>query len=338
MLSTLVAAFVLGPVPISCAPPAPFRPRAQATAELDPEELERLIEGLAAKVEELYVFPDVASAIGAKLRERLFEGAYEGIGLEALAVRLTTDLRSVNSDKHLGVSVIRPRTADEPVPAARQEDHLAEARRSNFGFQKVEILEGNVGYLELNAFVPLELGRDTAAGAMAFLANVDALVIDLRRNGGGDPSMIQFLASYFFAERTHLNSFEWRGKEGLEEFWTFEDVPGKRLLDVPIFVLTSPYTFSAAEEFTYNLRNLGRATIVGATTGGGAHPGGTHDVAGLLRVFIPQGRAINPITKTNWEGTGVEPHVKVPAEQALDAAKREASRAIAERRSRTAGG
>jgi C-terminal processing protease CtpA/Prc len=173
---------------------------------------------------------------------------------------------------------------------------------------------------------------------MAFLANVDALVVDLRRNGGGDPSMIQFLPSYFFAERTHLNSFEWRGREGLEEFWTFEDVPGKRLVDVPIFVLTSSSTFSAAEEFTYNLKNLERATIVGATTGGGAHPGDSHAIAGLLSVFIPQGRAINPITKTNWEGTGVEPHLEVPAEQALDAARREAARVISERRARTAGG
>jgi hypothetical protein len=312
---------------------------ARAEAELAPERLEQVVEALAKAIEQRYVFPDVAHEIAERLRERLFDGAYEGITLETLAMRLTNDLRAVNSDKHLHVSLVPPRSAEAaPDPAQSEQEYRADLRRRNYGFRKIEILEGNVGYLELDGFIPIEHGRETAAGAMAFLANVDALVIDLRQNGGGEPSMIQFLSSYFFAAPTHLNSFEWRGRLGTEETWTLAEVPGKRLLDVPLFVLTSSTTFSAAEEFTYNLRNLERATIVGETTGGGAHPGGTHEIAGLLRVFIPQGRAINPITKTNWEGTGVEPHVKVPAEQALDAAKREAARAIAERDARTADG
>ncbi len=332
MLSSLV--LVLASIP--SAPTAPLMQKEQATGELPPEKLEGLIEALAKEIERSYVFPDVAHEIGARLRERLYAGAYEGISLETLAGRLTTDLRSVNSDKHLRVSPVGPRSVEQPPDHAQREQELAEARRSNYGFQKVEILDDNVGYLDLRGFLPLEVARDTAAGAMGFLGNVDALIIDLRANGGGEPSMIQFLCSYFFAERTHLNDFEWRGKEGLEEYWTFPEVPGKRLLDVPIFVLTSSYTFSAAEELTYNLRNLERAMIVGETTGGGAHPGDTHDVAGLVRVFIPQGRAINPITKTNWEGVGVEPHVKVPAEQALDTARREAIKAIAERRDKAA--
>jgi hypothetical protein len=335
----MLSAFLLLLASIPCAPAAPIAQREQAMVELEPEKLEGLVEALATKIEDLYVFPDVAHQIGAKLRERLYAGAYEGVGLETLTVRLTTDLRSVNNDKHLGVSPLRPRQQERaPDPAQQDREFRAEMRRSNYGFQKVEILDGNIGYLELSGFASLELGRDTAAGAMAFLANVDALIFDLRRNGGGDPTMIQFLTTYLLAERTHLNSFEWRGRDGLEEFWTFDEVPGKRLVDVPVFVLTSSSTFSAAEEFTYNLRNLERATIVGATTGGGAHPGGGHEIAGLIGVFIPQGRAINPITKTNWEGVGVEPHVKVPAEQALDAAKREAARAIAERRKPPAAG
>jgi hypothetical protein len=333
----MLTAFVLALASIPCAPTAPLPQKEQATGELPPEKLEGLIEALAKEIEEHYVFPDVAHQIGAKLRERLYAGAYEGVSLDTLAGRLTVDLRSVNSDKHLGVSPARPRSVEPPPdPAQQEQEFRAEARRSNYGFQKVEILDDNVGYLDLRGFLPLEVARETAAGAMGFLGNVDALIIDLRRNGGGEPSMIQFLCSYFFGERTHLNDFEWRGKPGLEEYWTFDDVPGKRLLDVPIFVLTSSSTFSAAEEFTYDLRNLERATIVGETTGGGAHPGDTHDVAGLIHVFIPQGRAINPITKTNWEGTGVEPHVKVPAEQALDTARREAKKAIAERRDKAA--
>ena len=163
---------------------------------------------------------------------------------------------------------------------------------------------------------------------MGFLANVDALIIDLRQNGGGSPSMIQLLSSYFFEEPTHLNSFERRGQEQIDQFWTLPHVPGKKLLDVPLFVLTSPSTFSAAEEFTYNMKNLGRATIIGQTTGGGAHPGGTHAVGGLISVFVPDGRAINPITGTNWEGTGIAPHVPVQGTGALDEARRLARKAI----------
>jgi len=307
------------------------------TTELAPERLEALIEALAKAIEERYVFPDVGHAIAEKLRERMFDGAYEGVPLETVAVRLTVDLRSVNNDRHLSVSVLPPRKAEaDPDPARLEQQYKDDLRRRNNGFRKVEILDGNIGYLELTGFIPLEHGRETAAGAMAFLANVDALIVDLRQNGGGDPSMIQFLTTYLLAEKTHLNSFEWRGQDGIEESWTLDEVPGKRLIDVPVFVLTSPRTFSAAEEFTYNLKNLQRATIVGETTGGGAHPGGTHEIGGLLHVFIPQGRAINPITKTNWEGTGIEPHVKVPAEQALDTARREAKRAIEERQSRAA--
>ncbi|NOT30757.1 MAG: S41 family peptidase [Planctomycetes bacterium] len=335
----MLSAFVLAS--IHCVPNAPIRLLQQSTDELAPEKLEGLIGSLAKEVEQRYVFADIALELGAKLRERLYAGAYEGISIETLASRLTTDLHSVHPDKHLHVVPSPPRSETEPLDpplelAAQERASLAEARRANFGFQKVEILDGNVGYLELRGFVPLAFGRDTAAAAMGFLANVDALIVDLRQNGGGEPSMIQFLSTYFFAEPTHLNSFEWRGREGLEEFWTLPEVPGKRLVEVPIFVLTSRSTFSAAEEFTYNLRNLERATIVGETTGGGAHPGETHEIAGLLTIFIPQGRAINPITKTNWEGVGVEPHVKVAAEKALETARREAARVLAERRSKTA--
>ena len=335
MLSSLSLLATLLP----CTFPPSSRLQDPSQEELAPERLEALIDALAKEIEEDYVFPDVAQEIGARLHERLYAGAYEGITLGTLAVRITEDLRSVNGDRHLGAEPLMRRDGEAaPDPARLEREFAEEARRTNFGFEKVEVLDGNVGYLELRGFAPLAPARDTAAGAMAFLANVDALIIDLRRNGGGGPEMIQFLCSYFFAEPTHLNSFEWRGREGLEEFWTFADVPGKRLLDVPLFVLTGPATFSAAEEFAYDLRNLGRATLVGETTGGGAHPGEMHEIGGLLSVFIPQGRAINPITKTNWEGTGVEPHVKVPQDRALDTAKQEALEAVQERRARTQGG
>jgi len=243
---------------------------------------------------------------------------------------LTRDLRSVNNDLHLGARPIsaEQRRQEETDPEEARRQRLDEARRHNYGFAKIEILDGNIGYLDLRSFAPAHLGGDTAVAAMGFLANVDALIIDLRRNGGGSPSMIQLISSYFFEESTHLNSFEMRGQKQIDQFWTLPHVPGKKLVDVPLFILTSSSTFSAAEEFTYNMKSLERATIIGQTTGGGAHPGGTHDVEGIISVFVPDGRAINPITGTNWEGTGIEPHVIVKGAGALDEARRLAREAL----------
>lgn len=325
LLSVLALVTPLGVASAALLSPTLEQAASSTLDELEPEALESLIEGLAKTIEDNYVFEDIAKQIGAKLRENMWEGRYEVKSLGHLAGLLTTDLRSVNNDLHLGVRVIpedSPSRGEGDAEEARRQ-RLERARRSNYGFAKVEILEGNVGYLDLRGFSSPDIAGDTAVAAMAFLANSDAVIIDLRRNGGGDPSMVQLLTSYFFAEPTHLNSFQWRGEETITQFWTLPHVPGKKMVDVPLFVLTSARTFSAAEEFTYNLRNLERATIVGETTGGGAHPGGTHRVDGLLSVFIPGGRAINPISGTNWEGTGVEPHVAVPADKALDEALRQ---------------
>jgi tetratricopeptide (TPR) repeat protein len=177
-----------------------------------------------------------------------------------------------------------------------------------------------VGYLKFDYFGPLPLVRETAAAAMHMLAGADAIIFDMRENGGGSPETVQFICTYLFGERTHLNSLYWREGDRTEEFWTLDDVPGERMPDVPVFVLTSSETFSGAEEFAYNLRTRERATLVGETTGGGANPGGGYPLAAGLGLFVPEGRAINPVTGTNWEGTGVEPHVEASAESALDVA------------------
>lgn len=206
---------------------------------------------------------------------------------------------------------------------------LEDGQRRNFGFQKLEKLAGNVGYLDLRGFAPAEFGGPTAVAAMAFLQYSDAIIIDLRQNGGGSPSMIQLISTYFFERMTHLNSFFYRGQEQIDQFWTLPHVPGRKMADTPLFILTSRRTFSAAEEFTYNMKNLKRATIVGQTTGGGAHPGGTRRLPNGFSVFIPRGRAINPVTKTNWEGTGITPDIETDLEDALDVAHAKALETIA---------
>ena len=191
----------------------------------------------------------------------------------------------------------------------------------NGGFEKVERLDGNVGLLKFNGFLPPEFAGDTAVAAMNFLASSDALIVDLRENGGGDPAMVALICSYLFgAEPVHLNDLYFRPANETHQYWTLSFVPGKHYGEKPVYVLTSRNTFSGAEEFTYNLKTRKRATIVGETTGGGANPGGPERIDDHFQVFVPSGRAINPVTKINWEGTGVTPDVAVPADQAFHTA------------------
>lgn len=292
-----------------------------------------ILDGVVAALHETYVFPEVATRMEEYVRARAAAGDYDTLtSLPDFTARITDDLRSISKDLHLGVGWAPEPAGERPDPEVERARFERELRRGNYCFEKVERLAGNVGYLRLDCFADASLGGATAEAALAFLAGSDALIFDLRQNGGGSPSMIQLLSSYLFAEPTHLNSFYIREGDRTQQFWTHAHVAGRRLTDVPVYVLTSGRTFSAAEEFTYNLRNLERATIVGETTGGGAHPVDVHSIEGYpVRVAVPFGRAINPITGTNWEGTGVEPHVAVPAGEALARAHEMAVTALADR-------
>jgi len=298
--------------------------------DLDAKQRELVVQSITEKLEQKYVFPDVAKRCGEHLRAELDAGKFDGLDQpQAFARALTKALQSISKDKHVRVGVRRPERAriEQENPEIARLQQLDRMRQKNFGFESVEHLDGNIGYVDMRGFIPVQHARDTAAGAMAFLANSDAIIFDMRKNGGGSPDLIQFICSYFFDEPTHLNSLYWREGDTTEEFWTLPEVPGKRMPDVPLFVLTSDYTFSGAEEFAYNLRTRERATLVGETTGGGANPGGSVPIDGGFRIFIPTGRAINPVTGTNWEGVGVEHHIAVPAEDALERALVEARKA-----------
>jgi hypothetical protein len=328
-LFTFALAAALAIPALAAPPPAPPAVNAQDRAAI--------IDDISAALNETYVFPETAKKMEEHMRSQLKSGAYDRLGrMDTFADKLTEDLRSVSHDLHLGVGWDPESPAGHPggpPPADQQARFAAESRRDNYCFHKVEHLAGNVGYLKLDCFAPAELGGGAAVAAMGFLAGSDALIFDLRDNGGGSPTMIQLLTSYLVGgEPTHLNSFYIRKGDRTEQFWTQAWVPGTRLPDVPVFVLTSGRTFSAAEEFTYNLKNLKRATLVGETTGGGAHPVDLYRVKGYpVSVRLPFGRAVNPISGTNWEGTGVEPDVKVPAADALDVAHARALAAVAEK-------
>jgi hypothetical protein len=301
------------------------------TAQSSPAKLDE--PGKAAVVGKLadiltakYVFPDTGRKMADLIRTNLQAGQYTALERpEEFAQRLTADLQSVSHDLHLRIGyapdmirMSKTRTGDDDELQRLQNRR---SRMDNYGFQEIKILPGNVGYLKFNYFSGNPDAFPVAVGALAVLANADALVIDLRENGGGDPQMIQVITSYFFeGDPKHLNSFYHREGDRTEQFWTLPYVPGKRLPSVPIYVLTSNQTFSGAEEFSYNLKNMKRATLVGEITGGGAHPVKRELIDDEFWVSVPYARAVNPITQTNWEGTGVEPDVKVPADKALDTA------------------
>ena len=287
----------------------------------------QVIDGILKRLNDSYVFPDVAKKMEQSIRERVEKKEYDQItSSKEFATKLTDDLQSVSHDKHLRVRYSHdaiPERGDRREPTAdEREQRKRDLTWMNHGFAKVERLPGNIGYLEFLNFLDADLGADTVAAAMNFVNGTDALIIDMRRNGGGNPAMVALVCSYLFGnEPVHLNDLYWREGNRTEEFWTRKDVVGKRYLNKDVYVLTSKYTFSGAEEFTYNLKNLKRATIVGETTGGGAHPGGGFRINEHFGMFVPTGRAISPITKTNWEGTGVSPDISVPADQALHVAQ-----------------
>jgi len=301
--------------------PAPVVPPVTA------EERRAAIEGAIANLNAMYVFPDAAKSIEAALRARLAKQEYDLLNDgQEFAKKLTADLRAASNDKHLGLTFfpegareISPENLSEPEKAA-QRDFL---QKINFGFEKAERMHGNVGFLDIRGFVPASFGAETASAAMSFVANTDALIVDLRQNRGGEPAMIAYVLSYLFDEPTHLNDMYQRQGEKTQQWWTLPHVPGQSYGGKkPVFVLTSSRTFSGGEEFAYDLKSLKRATIIGETTKGGAHDSRPVKVSDRFMMELPFAEAVNPITKTNWEGTGVEPDIPAPADQALDVAYR----------------
>jgi retinol-binding protein 3 len=298
---------------------------AQGPAELDSATRVRVIDGAIRELRASYVFPETAERMASAVRERQKRGEYDAVTSgDAFAILLTQHFREISRDKHLRVNYSANGFPTTGSPGPEQRERMRQNMlANNCGFETAEKRAGNVGYLKFNFFADPEICGDKASEVMASLAGVDALVIDLRSNGGGQPSMVAHISSYLFSKRTHLNDIWERRSNETEHFYTNPTLPGAKIGDaVPVYVLTSSRTFSGAEEFSYNLKNLRRATLIGETTGGGAHPVRPHRLTDNFAIGVPFARAINPITKTNWEGTGVEPDIKVPASEALDTALR----------------
>ena len=314
----------------------PGKTAADMDVKLDAAARARVVDAIAARLAELYVFPEVAAKMEQALREHQAQGAYDKVvSGRAFAQLLTQHLRAVSQDKHLWVKFqaqVIPQGAGGEPSDEQKAKFRQQLESINCGFEKAERLDGNIGYVKFDMFGDAEVCGPRATAALASLGDVDALVFDLRENGGGEPAMVAFVSSYLFAKRTHLNDLFDRKANKTTQYWTKPEVPGRKFAKQPVYVLTSSKTFSGAEEFTYNLKNLKRATIIGETTGGGAHPTTGQRVDDHFMIGVPFARAINPITRTNWEGTGVTPDVAVPAAAALDTARQLAAEQLAKQK------
>ncbi len=315
----------------------------QPAAALESAARQRVVREAARLIREHYVFPDLGARMADHVLAELNRGAYsEHNEQKAFLGALTSDLRSVCDDKHIFVFENEPEAREvaadkgllsEEETARIRAAYLKEDRRTNFGVAEAALLPGNIGLLQLDYFSSHVEAQAAIVGAMNDLAGADALIIDLRENGGGGGGGVgRLLASYFFGPNPQpLTGVFWRSSGETIPAFTLEKIPGKRRPTVPLYLLTSARTFSAAEDFSYSLQQLERATIVGEPTKGGAHPVDVLIIEEDILLQVPIGRSVNPITGANWEGIGVQPNLAVPAADARVAAHRAALATLIDR-------
>lgn len=290
---------------------------------MNPAEIHAVVTKAAQAVEDGYVFPDKGASIAALLRAHLAEDRYAGCaGPADLGAFVTADLRDASGDLHLRLLFHEGGAVGEEDQEALAATWAEQARQTAGGMRRVERRDGNIGVVEV---APV-LGHPGMAGAaivaaMSLVADADALVIDVRGCRGGSPDGVVLLLSHLFGgEPVRLSDIESR-EEGTRQFWTAAVLPGRRFgPDKPVAVLVGPETFSGGEGLAFDLREQGRATIVGEPTRGGAHPRIGVVVHPQLELTLPTARSVSLFTGGNWEGIGVQPDVEVPADQALDTA------------------
>ena len=289
---------------------------------LTKSEKEQVVERICTLLNRFYVIPDVAVQMEEHINLKLAEGAFKKITDKVEFVDiLDNEFHSICPDKHLRIYFgSNPDDLSDDDRNLKRIINQFESRKHNFGLSKVEVLDSNIGYMKINSVMYSEEAMEAVDAALKFLSNTHTIIFDLRENRGGDPGYMAYLFSYFFEEPTHINSIYWRDRDRTDEFWTQETIHGKKMIDIPLYVLISKKTFSGAEEFAYDLQALNRAIIIGEVSAGGANPASTWVVYKDIRISIPFGRAVNPITGTNWEGTGVKPDIETSADMALEVA------------------
>jgi hypothetical protein len=294
-------------------------------SKLNVSDRTEILRTLEAKLNANYIEPAVAKQVGSAIARKNAEGGYASItSVQGFSGLLATDLRELSGDKHFGASVnerFREHSGAVYLPSSADMEEAREwTERQGYGIEKIERLPGNVGYIDLRAFGTTEFAGPAYTAAMSLLAGTDALILDLRQNGGGSPDSVAYLMSHFFplGDRRHLIDFYHRPTDTTRQVWLVPTVTQR--YDKPVYVLTSAGTFSGGEDCAYGFQAQKRGTLVGESTGGGSNPVSWFSVGHGIVVSIPTSRATNFVTKTNWEHVGVKPDIAVPAAQALQTA------------------
>jgi C-terminal processing protease CtpA/Prc len=291
---------------------------------MDQNEVTQVVQEVRTLVEEHYVYPGIGAEVAQVLAKGLAEGRYPA-DESRLADAVTADLQAVNGDKHL-----RLLYHDQPIGHREPGDDAEEyasmvqwAQQTCGGVATVRRLAGNVGYLDLQPVLfPTAISGELITAAMSLLADTEALIIDLRQCLGGEPAMPAFLISYLWDhEPAQLTGLQERQDTRFKQFWTLPYVPGRRFGKTkPVYALTSATTFSGGEQLAYDLQQLCRAVIIGEPTRGGGHAREGFRVHPHLEATISVAAAVNPVSGTSWEGTGVIPDIDQPAAQACERA------------------
>jgi len=297
------------------------------TIELDAATKAKIIDKVAETVSEKYVFPDIGKKVADYIRKRLKEKAYGSItSLDALSKELTKDIQAISHDLHMGVTARGKGPMRKAPPEVQwSERYLKWQRFQNYGFKKVDRLLGNVGFIALDEFVFPEMdgknvAKETAKAAMTMIKDCYALIFDLRDNIGGREEMALLLLSYLFEKPEHILT-QYNREKGNKEIWTSADEEGEKVVDIPIYILTSSHTVSGGEMFAFVLKNRKLATIIGEKTRGAAHKTHLTFVPELgINIAIPYSAMVDPVKGTDWEGKGVEPDIATPVEKAKDTA------------------
>ena len=281
-----------------------------------------LIDSLTNVLNNNYVFPDKAKSISTYVAFQLKQNAYlnDLQNPQKLAEQLQKDISKMHHDPHMHINYDPGFRVQQYLAPSEEQINLTKKywKENNYAFTKVEILPGNIGYFTFNVFVDdVESAKPTITSALQFLSNTSAIIIDLRENYGGSPTMVSQIESYFFDVKTHMNDLINRSAKDTTFFYADPAKADSLNLLMPVYILTSHNTFSGGEDFSYGMQKANRAIIVGETTGGGAHPQMPFSLGQGFVISIPYSRSLNPVTKTDWEGTGVIPDVEAKASNAL---------------------
>ncbi|MFY8209629.1 MAG: S41 family peptidase [Caulobacter sp.] len=294
---------------------------------LDHEAQREIVSHLNGALKRNYVFPDRIPAISAELARRV---QAEPIDSEPFAESLTQGLIKASGDLHFAVifnpaevAAVRKAEADGDTSTQAQRDS---ERAANFGFRDVRRLDGDLAYVRFDFFADPQYAQDTAAGAMRFTEGAKGLILDLRYNNGGVLEMAQFLMSYLYPAGKEQKFFDYhyndRGVRVERSQWNLPAVPGRRSPDIPVVVLTGSTSFSSAEWMAFALQRLGRATVIGERTAGGAHPVTRVPIDDRFMLQTPFGQIRDPVTGKDFEGVGVAPDIAGPASEALLVARK----------------